>query len=664
MQAFGMDDGPVLHAGDAAVIAATLLVPFLLVLLGFSLTFFREYDIRRWDVRLLVASTASLSMDLLVFALYEVMGVLPAAIRLLALRYLLVVVAVDLVLVVPFALAFTLALDLSAPPALAVLWAGASEMLFLAGFWELGAAFPVVSTGGHDVLSVEGSIGRLGVAGVTAAAILSGYGAVATPAGYLIGACTPHVRGKDIDAAKSAVRTALEDAVRANAASARARAAWHLAVAAASAAAASPRAGASPLLGGNSASPAIISVGSDDRQGGGRLNVVVTSSPFSPSLSRAQGGKSSVREEGWLRSLARWAWRGGGEGDGVFRRPRASPMDSPDNASASSLAESIAARLRADYKSTRQAAKLRAEVHAEAFGEYVEVIVTRSSQAWAQTGPGRLGRGLGFLLSGWGAYRVGLALVNIAFSRAPGPGSDPVTRVLELALMAAHVTPSSARMYVQPLSFVFVGALVAVSIRGFFLSFSRALSSLARTMSGRCVREGRAGSAASGIGATGAGRGRGGGSPVVLFLALITGLYSTASLLLLRSSVPEQYRGGIGAAVGAVHFPALHRWFDVVFLLSACAALIAVAASAALSAGAASRMGGGQTLREAAGGAVAASRPSVGGTSAAGSGYSDRTGASSAQVPGLRVRASMAQVTPATGGQETSARRELFGSKT
>lgn len=89
---------------------------------------------------------------------------------------------------------------------------------------------------------------------------------------------------------------------------------------------------------------------------------------------------------------------------------------------------------------------------------------------------------------------------------------------------------------------------------------------------------------------------------MVLLAAWVTGTYFMSTLLLLRMSVPEAYRASISDAVGNIHFNFFHRWFDVIFVLSACASIVMfmlVAAtrssriSSALGAGAAAAAGSG-----------------------------------------------------------------------
>ena len=66
-----------------------------------------------------------------------------------------------------------LATESGAPDRLARLLALIAELAFLYAFWRLGSALPAAQAR-HELLTIEGAVGRLGIAGVTAAAILSG----------------------------------------------------------------------------------------------------------------------------------------------------------------------------------------------------------------------------------------------------------------------------------------------------------------------------------------------------------------------------------------------------------------------------------------------------------------------------------------------------------
>jgi hypothetical protein len=89
-----------------------------------------------------------------------------------------------------------------------------------------------------------------------------------------------------------------------------------------------------------------------------------------------------------------------------------------------------------------------------------------------------------------------------------------------------------AHMWMQPVSFIFVGVLVFTNVRGFLISFNQIFSAVG-----------------SDKGVT--------SNSVVLLLAQVMGTYFVATVLMMRMSMPEQFRcvvsrrGGSSAAAAA-----------------------------------------------------------------------------------------------------------------
>ena len=151
---------------------------------------------------------------------------------------------------------------------------------------------------------------------------------------------------------------------------------------------------------------------------------------------------------------------------------------------------------------------------------------------------GRVRNFLGYAFSAYCVYKVAMSIINVAFSR--DPKRDPVTLALTIALAVFSSGSIDAAFWAQAISFCLVGVLVFNSVRGFFGTVLKVL---------RKVKEVDRGT-------------------LILTIAQVMGMHFCASLLLMRMSVPEQYRDKLTEALGDIAFNSYHRWFDRIFLVS------------------------------------------------------------------------------------------------
>ncbi|XP_008479018.1 Golgi pH regulator-like, partial [Diaphorina citri] len=96
-------------------------------------------------------------------------------------------------------------------------------------------------------------------------------------------------------------------------------------------------------------------------------------------------------------------------------------------------------------------------------------------------------------------------------------------------------------------SFLLVGCIVLTSIRGLLLTLTKFFYAISSSKSSNII---------------------------VLVLAQIMGMYFVSSVLLMRMNMPPEYRSIISKVLGDLQFNFYHRWFDVIFLLSALSSIV------------------------------------------------------------------------------------------
>ncbi|KAJ1963391.1 hypothetical protein IWQ62_003230 [Dispira parvispora] len=147
---------------------------------------------------------------------------------------------------------------------------------------------------------------------------------------------------------------------------------------------------------------------------------------------------------------------------------------------------------------------------------------------------------LGYIFSVYCVYKVVMAFINIVFHRVGK--TDPITYGLTLAATHANIQSLDVPFWSQQLSFWFVGIMVVCSIRGLLLQIIKFFKVFTGTVSP---------------------------ANVVLLLAQLMGVYFLSSVLLLRMSLPPEFRMIIQDVLGTIEFHFYQRWFDVIFLVSA-----------------------------------------------------------------------------------------------
>ena len=142
-------------------------------------------------------------------------------------------------------------------------------------------------------------------------------------------------------------------------------------------------------------------------------------------------------------------------------------------------------------------------------------------------------------------YKMIFACINIIFQRYAQQAPDPVTRSIDLGLrFIFHVEMENSQLneWVQYISFVFVGILVATNLRSFLVQLTKIFHAWSSALTSNLF---------------------------VIFLAEIMGMYFVSSVLMMRMNLPLQYRIVVTQVLGDIEFTFYHVWFDSIFFVSA-----------------------------------------------------------------------------------------------
>lgn len=179
------------------------------------------------------------------------------------------------------------------------------------------------------------------------------------------------------------------------------------------------------------------------------------------------------------------------------------------------------------------------EMSRQLFMEYVDMLSVKERIADSKTLKGRYFDLIGHFFSIYCVYKIFICTVNIIFDRVGKV--DPVTRGLSIAVNWLGFKVN-IEFWSQHVSFILIGVIVLTSMRGLLITFTKFFYAIASTKSSNII---------------------------VLCLAEIMGMYFVSSVLLMRMNMPEEYRQIVTEVLGELEFNFYHRWFDVIFLVSA-----------------------------------------------------------------------------------------------
>lgn len=160
---------------------------------------------------------------------------------------------------------------------------------------------------------------------------------------------------------------------------------------------------------------------------------------------------------------------------------------------------------------------------------------------FSKTLKGRLYNFAGYFFSVYCVYKIVSAMVNVIFDRKAR--TDPLTRLVQMNVPL----PFDIVVWWQYVSFLLIGVMIVMSIRGFLKSTIAIFQNWASAVTSNMI---------------------------ILLLAQLMGMYFVSSVLLIRMNLPPQYREIITVVLGDIEFQFYHRWFDVIFVMSALSTIL------------------------------------------------------------------------------------------
>lgn len=197
-----------------------------------------------------------------------------------------------------------------------------------------------------------------------------------------------------------------------------------------------------------------------------------------------------------------------------------------------------------NIKQLQQEVTASEELSRQLFLEAHDIQNARERLEWAATWQGKYFNFLGYFFSIYCMWKIFISIINIVFDRVGK--KDPVTRGMEIAVhwMGFNI---DVTFWSQHISFYLVGCIVVTSIRGLLLTLTKFFYAISSSKSSNII---------------------------VLILAQIMGMYFVSSVLLMRMNMPAEYRIIITQVLGDLQFNFYHRWFDVIFLVSALSSIL------------------------------------------------------------------------------------------
>ena len=179
------------------------------------------------------------------------------------------------------------------------------------------------------------------------------------------------------------------------------------------------------------------------------------------------------------------------------------------------------------------------ELSRQLFLELVDLHNTKERMEYSRTLKGRYFNLMGYVFSMYCMWKIFICTVNIIFDRVGK--TDPISKGVEILVIWCGIE-FDVKFWSQQVSFILVGIIIVTSIRGLLIKLTKFFYTMSSSKSSNVI---------------------------VLCLAQIMGMYFVSSVLLMRMNMPPEYRMIITEVLGDLQFNFYHRWFDVIFLISA-----------------------------------------------------------------------------------------------
>ncbi|RWS24658.1 Golgi pH regulator-like protein, partial [Leptotrombidium deliense] len=204
-----------------------------------------------------------------------------------------------------------------------------------------------------------------------------------------------------------------------------------------------------------------------------------------------------------------------------------------------SILKSVSSQGHEDVCQLRKDCLALEELTRQLFLELVDMKTMQQRMEWSKTLKGKYFHFVGYFFSLYCIWKIFISTVNIVFNRVGKV--DPVTRGIQIAVnyMGLDI---DVKFWSQHVSFILVGIIVITSIRGLLITLTKFFYAISSSKSSNII---------------------------VLVFAQTMGMYFVSSVLLMRMNMPLEYRTIITQVLGDLQFNFYHRWFDVIFLLSA-----------------------------------------------------------------------------------------------